>query len=297
MSTGSSLLPAAAGSMASYMQAPVVSGADPSWFPPPPQYPPVPAGENSVSGGAPLEAQCNVYDASAYSAMDESYGAHYAEKEWRVWNQQQQQQWWPNRTTAAEPRLPPQSLPPLTSLLLVVSAEPSVAAPAVDGQPPCVPVAAFALSLPAATPGTNVDVVAMFAVRDQFLQKHAVQGPSPLMAHEGTQLSIAVGVASEHINYLFLDRPWLQASDAPGTMLCWKQRLEDPTPLLQVLWKHEALNVAFLASEDPLTDVMKVMQQVHRSVRVNAMHLIVLGAADRPLYEGATFLREKVPRA
>ena len=60
-------------------------------------------------------------------------------------------------------------------------------------------------------------------------------------------------------------------------MLCWKRLLEDPTPLPQVLWKHEALNVAFFASEDSLVDVMKVMQQVHRSVRINAMHLMVLG--------------------
>ena len=71
----------------------------------------------------------------------------------------------------------------------------------------------------------------------------------------------------------------------------------DPTPLPQVLSKHEALNVAFFASEDSLADVMKFMQQVHRCVRANAMHLIVLGAADRPLYDGASFLREKVPWA
>ena len=41
--------------------------------------------------------------------------------------------------------------------------------------------------------------------------------------------------------------------------------------------------------------MMKIMQQVHRSVRVNAMHLIVLGLLT--LYDGATFLREKVPWA
>ena len=245
----------------------------------------------------PHDSQYSIYDASASSTMDESDDAQYTEEEWRVWNQQQQQQQWPNRTTAAEARLPPQSLPPPTSLLPVASAGPSVAPPARDEQPPRAPVPASASSLPAAVPGASVDAAAMFAVCDRFLQNHAVQGPSPLMAHEGTRLSIAAGMASKHIDYLFLDRPWLQASDALGTMLCWKRLLEDPTPLPQVLWKHEAVNVACFASADSLADVMKIIQQVHRSVHVSAMRLIVLGAADRPRYDGATTLREKVPWA
>ena len=183
MSTGSSLL-AAAGSVALYMQALVLSGADPSLLPPPPQYLPVPAGENSRSGRVPPEAQYSIYDASASSSMDEFDGAQCTEEQWRVWNQQQQQQQWPDRMAAAEPRPPPQSLPPPTSLLLVASAGPSVAPPARDEQPPRAPVAASASSLPAVVSGGSVDDVAMFAVCEQFLQKHVVQGPSPLMAHE-----------------------------------------------------------------------------------------------------------------
>ena len=117
------------------------------------------------------------------------------------------------------------------------------------------------------------------------------------MTHEGTWLSITAGVGSERVDYIFSDRPWLQPLDAPGTMLRWKHILKDPTPLPQVLWVHEALNMVFIASEDSLVDVMKVMQHVHRSVQVNAMHLIVLGHIDTPLYDGAVHLREKVPWA
>ena len=64
-----------------------------------------------------------------------------------------------------------------------------------------------------------------------------------------------------------------------------------------MLWKYEASNIAFVASEDLLADVMKVMPHVRRSVSVNIMHVLVLGPTDRPLYDGATHLREKVPWA
>ena len=72
------------------------------------------------------------------------------------------------------------------------------------------------------------------------------------MTHEGTQLSMVAGVVSESVDYVFLDRPWLQPADAHGTMLCSKGLVEDATPLSQMLWKHEALNLAFVASEDSL---------------------------------------------
>ena len=117
------------------------------------------------------------------------------------------------------------------------------------------------------------------------------------MTHEGTRLSIAAGMVSEHVGCIFSNCPWLQASCAPGTMMSCKQILEDLTPLPQVLCKHEAANIVFVASEDSLATVMMVMQHVQRSLSMNTMHLLVLGPTDRPLYDGAAHLREKVPWA
>ena len=43
------------------------------------------------------------------------------------------------------------------------------------------------------------------------------------MAHQGTQLSTVIGLASEQVDYISLDWPWLQSSESPGFYVVHKE--------------------------------------------------------------------------
>ena len=94
-----------------------------------------------------------------------------------------------------------------------------------------------------------------------------------------------------------MDRPWLQRSNAPGTLLSLKGLQAENTALHQVLWKHDALNLAFIAVDLELGPLQSVLQQVRSSVRIHELHIIVLGSTSSELHEGATFFKEKLPWA
>ena len=182
---------------------------------------------------------------------------------------------------AAAPEMPPPPLPPIVhpgnSLL---SRQPVAAPPAhsASGAGPAAP--------------------AIQAIRDQFLLDHAVPGEVALVAHEGTQLAIACRLATESVNYVFQDRPWLSPGDVAATTLSWSSlQGEEVSPLPQVLWHHEALTVAFLATEDSLPQVVAWMRYVQKQVSPGENNLVVLCSTDRPLYDGAAFFKEKAPWA
>ena len=67
------------------------------------------------------------------------------------------------------------------------------------------------------------------------------------------------------------------------------------TPLHQVLWKHEPLNVAFVASDANLPALHSAIHHVQKSVKLNQVHVIVIGSNSRDLREGAAFFKEKLP--
>ena len=116
--------------------------------------------------------------------------------------------------------------------------------------------------------------------------------------HEGTQLAIACRLTAESVNYVFQDRPWLSPGDVAATTLRWSSlQGEGVPPLPQVLWHHEALTVAFLATEDSLPQAVERMRYVQKRVSVREIHLVVLYSTDRPLYDRATFFKEKAPWA
>ena len=115
------------------------------------------------------------------------------------------------------------------------------------------------------------------------------------MAHEPTQLSIATGIASEHVDYIFMDRPWLQQTDASGTPLSWKGIAASATPLHQVLWKYKALGVAFVASDSDLPALQATIFHLQQLVQLNCIEVVVLSSTTRDLHEGATFFKEKFP--
>ena len=98
------------------------------------------------------------------------------------------------------------------------------------------------------------------------------------------------------MNYIFQDRQWL-SPDVVATTLSWSSlQNEGVPPLPHVLWHHEALTVAFLATEDSLPQVMQRMCFVQKQVSVVQVHLVVFCSTDRPLYEGAAF-QKKAPWA
>ena len=137
---------------------------------------------------------------------------------------------------------------------------------------------------------------AIQAIRDQFLVDHVPPGDTTLVAHEGTQLAIACRLAAESVNYVFQDCPWLSFGDAATTTLSRSSvQGHGVPPLPQVLWHHETLTVAFLATEDSLPQVVERMRYVQRQVSVGQIHLVVLCWTDRPLSDGAAFFKEKAP--
>ena len=146
--------------------------------------------------------------------------------------------------------------------------------------------------------GAGPAAPAIQAIRDQFPVDHAVPGEVALVAHEGTQLAIACRLATESVNYVFQDRPWLSPGDVAATTLSSSSlQGEGVPPVPQVLWHHEALTVAFLATEDSLPQVVERMRYVQKQVSVGEIHLVVLCSTHRPLYDGAAFFKEKAPWA
>ena len=102
------------------------------------------------------------------------------------------------------------------------------------------------------------------------------------------------GLASEAVDYVFMNRQWLHQIDAPGALMSWKGLNVSNVPLHQVLWKHEPLNVAFIATGTNLPALQAAMYHVHKSVQLNHIHVVLLCSASRDLHEGATFFEDKL---
>ena len=94
-----------------------------------------------------------------------------------------------------------------------------------------------------------------------------------------------------------MDRPWLQQADALGTLLSRKGLVASATPLHQVPWKHEPLKVAFVAFDADLLAPQSTIHHVQKSVKLNQVHVIVIGSNSWDLHEGAAFFEEKLPWA
>ena len=103
---------------------------------------------------------------------------------------------------------------------------------------------------------------------------------------------------AKSVNYVFQDRPWLSLGDVAATTLRRSSLQGDGVPPLpQVLWHHEALTVAFLATEDSLPQFVERIRYVRKQLSVAEIHLVVLCSTDCPLYDGAAFFKEKAPWA
>ena len=65
---------------------------------------------------------------------------------------------------------------------------------------------------------------------------------------------------------MFQDRPWLSLRDVAAMALSWLSLEGDGVPpVLQVLWHHEALTVAFFATEDSLPRVVERMRYIRET--------------------------------
>ena len=101
-----------------------------------------------------------------------------------------------------------------------------------------------------------------------------------------------MGLALETIDYVFMDRPWLQQADAPSMLLSWKGLVASPVPLHQIMWKREPVNAAFVAFDANLSAFQAAIHHVQKLVNLNTIHVVVLGSTSGDVYEGFAFLKE-----
>ena len=109
-------------------------------------------------------------------------------------------------------------------------------------------------------------------------------------------MQIACRLVAESVNYVFQDCAWLSPGDVVATTLSWSSLQGDGVPPLpHVLCYHEALAVAFLATEDCPPQVVERMRYVQKQVSVGDTRLVVLCSTDRPLYDCAAFFKGNAP--
>mmetsp|Transcript_79194 Transcript_79194/g.132237 ORF Transcript_79194/g.132237 Transcript_79194/m.132237 type:complete len:194 (+) Transcript_79194:69-650(+) len=193
MATNTSLLAAAANSLNSFLTAPAaaaITTAPPASLSP---YPPVPTGKNSVPAGSLLAGPSNqaFYQGVNSQDMDESNGAQYTEEEWAQWRAEQ-----PRLAHAARAQQPATGVPQ--------QPEPRVAP-----QPPQQQASVAGSSTSCCSTWPRPWTCGYLCAACQVSYELSGGGAAPLTAHEPTQLSIATGLASEEVDYVFMDGPWL----------------------------------------------------------------------------------------
>ena len=131
----------------------------------------------------------------------------------------------------------------------------------------------------------------MVEVRSAFLSAGKPPGPDMLMQFESSQLCIALGIASESVDVILQNSQWLSPSDFPGESVRWDMIFDESCPPLnQIFWKDSPLNVVVVLEENELSRASDILERLRKDLPVGGFCLLVLAAAEAPLYEGGSRL-------
>ena len=149
-----------------------------------------------------------------------------------------------------------------------------------------------------ATPGPIPDLspAEIQARQAAYFLKNCPLVGDRLMAHEGTQLAIALGVASEGMDVVLQNESYLPLSDFPGQCVTINGIL-DPTgpPLQQMLWKDSPLNVTVVSHVSEVEVACKVFERMTKELAVGEFNVLLFTDSEAPLFEGGLALGRRLP--
>lgn len=130
------------------------------------------------------------------------------------------------------------------------------------------------------------------------METHSPKGAERLMAHEGTQLAIALGIAREKLDYLFQDWVFIPSNAISAETLTHVSILaEDAPPLLDIFLKDDTspMNLTSVVPEGDLSKIPLVFEKFCKHMEVGEFNVLVLSDREKPLFEGGMELATKLP--
>lgn len=106
------------------------------------------------------------------------------------------------------------------------------------------------------------------------------------MRFESSQLTVALGLASEEMDLVLQNLLWLSPTDFPGQTLRWDVLLEGSCPpLAQIFWKDSPQNITVVVEEKELPKAVEVYERLRRDLVIGGYHVLVVSETEAPLYE------------
>jgi hypothetical protein len=116
------------------------------------------------------------------------------------------------------------------------------------------------------------------------------------MAHESAQLAVALGIASQKVDFVFEDKPWIVDGEVPGSVLrCSALLSDDAPPIAQILWKDGPVNAVCVVEQTGIQGAVALFKKLSRGISIDAFNLIVLCEYDGQLFQHGTGLAAHLP--